>query len=380
MTGDRRGRDGEEREREGAGARMRRCTREPLARILPSLVVLVAALLAVPPPPRSFADAAATAGTPVLVRPPPIAEEFATPPEDDWMLGFPLGILPRPFGAPPPRFSRGKAVDGKVTGRRLLLTFDDGPFTTTTSRLLEILAREKVPAVFFLFAGRLVEKPECRNSRQMARRIVREGHVVGSHTMTHPHLPRLSEARWKREIDAAREAIRSAVGYAPTLFRPPYGDTNADIDRYLLHRGYTRVLWRYSGDEFRGLPGDVVARGVLRQIRERDRAGSDPGGIVLLHDAHSRSVDAAELIIRRIKAENCSLLDAGDENIWRFVGFEPFFEPVNGPERAAETDVTAPPEVVEAARAWCAEHESELDDIREVDTAELPEDDEAVEE
>jgi peptidoglycan/xylan/chitin deacetylase (PgdA/CDA1 family) len=305
------------------------------------------------------------------------ADEFAGPAYDDWMLGSPFRLVPRPRDIRIPHFPRGIPAEGGFAGRRLLLTFDDGPWPDATPRVLDVLAREHVPAVFFLVGGRVEDIPERRQGRRVARAIVEAGHAVGNHSYAHPRLPALAEKQWKEQIVRAHDAIRSAVGYAPTLFRAPYGKVNGAIDRYLTYRGYTRLHWTYVADEFRGKSVDVMVRGLLEQIRERERLGRNVGGIVLLHESHERSVEAADLFIRRMKAENCALLAAGDEDVWRFVDFSAFYEPVGAPApEGAAPSVRASPEEVATARRWCDEHAAELDAIRSIDAIEVDLEDE----
>lgn len=301
------------------------------------------------------------------------ADGFNGPAHEDWLLGNPFRLVPRPRDeTPPPRLPRGRPVEGGFAGRRLLLTFDDGPFPETTPRLLEVLRRERVPAVFFLLGGRVQEIPQRREGRRVARMIVRDGHTVGNHSFSHPHLTRLDPAEWRSQIVRAQDAIRSAVGYAPTLFRPPYGDVDGAIDRYLEYRGYTRMQWTYIADEFRARTPELLVRGILEQIRERERQGRNVGGVVLLHDAHPRSVECAALLIRRIRAENCALLEAGDEDVWRFVDAGSFYQPIGAPrETAALERSRATPAEVGEARAWCEEHRGELDAIRALDRLEV---------
>lgn len=304
------------------------------------------------------------------------SDGFNGPAHEDWLLGNPFRLVPRPRDETPPRLPRGRPVEGGFAGRRLLLTFDDGPFPETTPRLLEVLRRERVPAVFFLLGGRVQEIPQRREGRRVARRIVQDGHVVGNHSFSHPHLTRLDPAEWRNQIVRAQEAIRSAVGYAPTLFRPPYGDIDGSIDRYLEYRGYTRVQWTYIADEFRGRAPELLVRGILAQIRERERQGRNVGGVVLLHDAHPRSVECVELLIRRIRAENCALLDAGDEDVWRFVDAGSFYQPIGSPRETAALDRSrATPAEVAEARTWCEEHRDELNSIRALDRLEVDIDD-----
>ena len=296
------------------------------------------------------------------------ADGFNGPAHDDWLLGNPFRLVPRPRGETPPRLPRGRPVEGGFAGRRLLLTFDDGPFPESTPRLLEVLRRERVPAVFFLLGARVQDLELRRQGRRVARMIVQDGHAVGNHSFSHPHLTQLEPAEWKSQIVRGHNAVRSAVGYAPTLFRPPYGSVNSTIDRYLEYRGYTRLQWTYVADEFRGRTPELMVRGIMEQIRERERGNRNVGGVLLLHDAHARSVDCAELLIRRIRAENCTLLEAGDEEIWRFVDAASFYQPLGSPgETEATSAPSATPAEVEAARTWCTEHHDELEGIRALD-------------
>ncbi|MBN1771698.1 MAG: polysaccharide deacetylase family protein [Deltaproteobacteria bacterium] len=300
------------------------------------------------------------------------ADGFNGPAFEDWLLGSPFRLVPRPRAETPPRLPRGRPVEGGFAGRRLLLTFDDGPFPETTPRLLEILRSEQVPAVFFLLAARVQELAQRRQGRRVARMIVQDGHAVGNHSFSHPHLTRLEPAQWKHQIVRAHDVVRSAVGYAPTLFRPPYGSVDAAIDRYLEYRGYTRVQWTYIADEFRARTPELMVRGILEQIREREKQGRNVGGVVLLHDAHARSVECAALLIRRIRAENCTLLEAGDEDVWRFVDADSFFQPIGAPRETEALDPPrATPAEVEEARTWCATHRDELDTIRSLDRLEV---------
>jgi peptidoglycan/xylan/chitin deacetylase (PgdA/CDA1 family) len=300
-------------------------------------------------------------------------DEFAGEAWGDWLLGDPFRLVPRARSTVAQRFPRGEPQEGGYAGRRLMLTFDDGPFPDSTTRLLDILDREQVHAVFFLVGNRVEEIAGRRNGRRTVQRMAAAGHSVGNHSFSHPHLPSLGEDGWKQQILRAHAAIFSVVGYAPTLFRPPYGQVNSAIDRYLTYRGYTRVQWTYVADEFRGRTAPVMARGVLAQIRERERLGKNVGGILLLHDTHQRSVDCAEILIRRLKAENCALLEAGDDDLWRFAGVDDFFRPAGSEEDAANGREALPadPAVREEARRWCAEHEAALEEIRKLDNIEV---------
>src|ERR1700690_376714 len=101
--------------------------------------------------------------------------------------------------------------------KQLALTYDDGPNDPHTLRLLEVLARQGVQATFFLIGRYVQQRPE------IAREIVRAGHVVGNHTFTHPLLTFKSDAEIRRELSECNAALRDTLGQPVNLFRPPFG-------------------------------------------------------------------------------------------------------------------------------------------------------------
>ncbi|MBI5486604.1 MAG: polysaccharide deacetylase family protein [Deltaproteobacteria bacterium] len=286
---------------------------------------------------------------------------FAGDAGDDWLLGNPLRLTPRPRATAVHRYPQGPPLEGDFPGRRLLLSFDDGPKPATTTRLLDILRREHVHAAFFVSAWRLATLPDCAAARRLVVRMAADGHAVGSHGYEHPHMNRMSDAKRLRQLVRAHQALLPLLGYAPTLFRPPYGLTTPELDRLLAFHGYTRVHWSYVGGEFNGRAAPYRVRTILRQMREREAEGRYPGGIVLLHDTHARTVDAVELLIRRLRAENCALLDAGDDDLWRFVEVSELLDPAGSPPGTGS--VPAPPAVLAEARTWCAAHAAELPEL-----------------
>ena len=112
------------------------------------------------------------------------------------------------------------AVDhfARPPDKTLILTFDDGPDPTYTPQILDILSRNGVPAVFFVVGEQVVTNPD------LLRRIVREGHMVANHTMTHLDFDHEGDWRNREEIIATDHVIRATAGYETRLFRMPKGD------------------------------------------------------------------------------------------------------------------------------------------------------------
>lgn len=227
---------------------------------------------------------------------------------------------------------------GRPHAREILFTFDDGPKPGTTDRLLDILDRHEVKAVFFVCGWRLETDSEPTRSR--ARAILldahRRGHVIGNHSITHPNMANLSAERVAREVEHNSEIIEGVIGQRPHLFRPPYGSYSDEVQRHVQRHGYELSLWSIDSNDWR-MVGDAqgVAMNVIRLI------GNMAGGTVLLHDTHPWSVRAADMVLRWIKTENRERAAAGRPQ-YRVVDAAEFYEgarerlPMIRAEREAE--------------------------------------------
>jgi peptidoglycan/xylan/chitin deacetylase (PgdA/CDA1 family) len=159
---------------------------------------------------------------------------------------------------------------GPRRGRRMALTFDDGPNGAVTEQVLELLARHGAKATFFMIGENVERQPE------LARRVAREGHAVGSHTYSHRKLSQVPLSEAVREIDRGHEALVRAGVPDQRLFRAPHGLKTFATARHLRRRGLRLMAWT-SGVYDTDCPrGDVIAR--------RSRPWLRPGSILLLHD------------------------------------------------------------------------------------------------
>jgi peptidoglycan/xylan/chitin deacetylase (PgdA/CDA1 family) len=237
-------------------------------------------------------------------------------------------------------------MTGSTAQRLILFTFDDGPDRATTPLLLDRLDAAGVHAVFFLTGANLVgENVAQRRNQQIARDTVARGHFVASHGMNHRQLPLLSDLDVSREIVDTERVFEAVLGARPWLFRPPGGAHSPRIDKLLAARGYTTMLWNLGAGDFQVRSAKDVHE-TWRKVFERREAQGERGGIVLLHDTYSWSVDAFQLIVRDLLDRNCALLESGQE-LYDFVD-DPriFFEARNGRDESA----LAGPATLEPAR------------------------------
>ncbi len=203
---------------------------------------------------------------------------------------------------------------GDINQPKIALTFDDGPNEPYTSEILDILKKYNVKATFFVLGKNVERYPDT------ARRIVKEGHVIGNHTYDHPYLLVQSKSHIKYEIEKAEQAIFKATHTRPYLFRPPYGVTNNWIYHTVKGYGYVTVKWSVTGNNGgKEIRNNVIEKDVLSRVTN--------GAIILLHDGNKLTkgadrrtiVKALPVIIESLQQKGYQLVTVpqllGIENI-----------------------------------------------------------------
>jgi peptidoglycan-N-acetylglucosamine deacetylase len=174
-------------------------------------------------------------------------------------------------------FFAGGACLRKVAGaeNRVFLTFDDGPFPSSTPLLLDFFARTRVQATFFLVAERARAEP------LLTRSLVEAGHSVGNHSLDHRygHFFRGSRhlARW---IASAQAELAEITGQEPVAFRSPAGVRTPELSRALRETGLPLVHWNHRFFD------TTFPFSEYKALRAGRRAKA--GDIFLLHDIPRR--------------------------------------------------------------------------------------------
>jgi peptidoglycan/xylan/chitin deacetylase (PgdA/CDA1 family) len=193
-------------------------------------------------------------------------------------LATPAGASPAPAG---PGGPHARACRNGYVG----LTFDDGP-SPTAPYLLRALRREGLRATMFNQGNNALARPELVRAER------RDRMWVGNHTFTHPHLPQLEEAQRFQEIASTQWVLRDITRREPTLFRPPFGETDdavrADEDRV----GVLEVLWTVDSQDWNGASVDQIVAAA---------ATLEPGGIILMHDWPPNTIEAIPRIAQGLR-------------------------------------------------------------------------------
>jgi peptidoglycan/xylan/chitin deacetylase (PgdA/CDA1 family) len=155
----------------------------------------------------------------------------------------------------------------KAGGKKIYLSFDDGPHAAATPFVLDQLNKYGAKASFFCIGKNVVEETA------IYKRILLEGHRVGNHTYNHLNGWKTDSKNYLQNIEKARELIDS------DLFRPPYGRASAFQIRNLIEKlHYKVVMWDVlAGDFDPAVNGKEAAERVIRKSRS--------GSIVVFHDS-----------------------------------------------------------------------------------------------
>jgi cellulose synthase/poly-beta-1,6-N-acetylglucosamine synthase-like glycosyltransferase/peptidoglycan/xylan/chitin deacetylase (PgdA/CDA1 family) len=183
-------------------------------------------------------------------------------------------------------------------GRRISLTFDDGPDPKWTPRIAALLRRERIPATFFVVGSQAARHPD------VVRMLVRDGHEIGNHSFTHAQLTRGS--RWQRrlQLDLTEAVIVGITGHYTRFLRPPYSATPDAVTRAderelarLVGRRYVLALADFDSEDWR-------REGVKRIVENASPRGST-GGIIMFHDGggdRAQTMAALRKLVPQLKA------------------------------------------------------------------------------
>jgi len=172
--------------------------------------------------------------------------------------------------------------------RAVALTFDDGP-SESTPRILEILARYKIPAAFFQIGANVERLPG------IAREVRSAGHSIGNHSHTHPLFSLRNAHFIEQELQQAQDAIEAHTGRRPLWFRAPYGVRWFGMGAAQRRLRLIGVMWTVIGYDWK-LGADAIVKRVA--------GGVSNGAIICLHDGRALRVqpDAGETVeaVRRL--------------------------------------------------------------------------------
>lgn len=177
----------------------------------------------------------------------------------------------------------GKTICHTTPGNACL-TFDDGPSEWLTDKILDVLPPSS--GTFFVLGNRV------RQHRSRIKRILSQGHSIGTHTMTHRSLVTLPSDEIVNELLDSQHAIEDVAGIPVTLFRPPFGARSPLVLDIAEGLGLDTVMWNVSTFDWQEevLYHNIVERAAKRVASEGKKGR---GAIILMHDGPTQQIKTA---------------------------------------------------------------------------------------
>lgn len=172
---------------------------------------------------------------------------------------------------------------GPGDGKRIALTFDDGPVPGVTDPILDELKRRNVHATFFMMGKRVAASPD------LARRVLAEGHEAGNHSYTHPKLTTLPDAQVIEEIQKTQAIMDEVLNQRAVWFRPPFGALRGDQAGIVKKEGLDVVMWSVDSADWSEPGEDKIVETILTKTQ--------PGSIILCHDWRKQTADCIGRVV-----------------------------------------------------------------------------------
>ncbi len=270
---------------------------------------------------------------------PPAAQPTPRPPQAAKPAPIPHTVPARPLPVPAQGVSpwpgAGEAfnlVRGPRGRRQVCLTFDGGSNAEVADEVLDTLRTRGIRTTMFLTGTFIQRFPE------RVLRMVADGHEVGNHTWSHPHLapngardPQWTQARVQAELLAADAAFQRLTGrpMAP-LWRAPYGEHTAEIRRWAEAVGYRHIYWSEGADTLDWATPQQRAlyrsgQAILKRLKVRMAQPDGDGLIVLMHLGSERQAED------RPSNGLGAFLDEALRSGWTFVPVSTYLEAAGKP-------------------------------------------------
>ena len=171
-------------------------------------------------------------------------------------------------------------------GKKIALTFDDGPHPRYTPRILSLLKEYGITATFFVVGVNAVNYPEAMKM------LAESGCEIGNHTYYHKNLSTLTKEEIAEEIGRCEDVLLEEYSVKTKLLRPPEGMYSEAVLSESRAENYDIILWNIDTRDWAHTPYAEIARNVLGKARG--------GDIILMHDyvsGENQTLGALRLII-----------------------------------------------------------------------------------
>ena len=174
------------------------------------------------------------------------------------------------------------------------LTFDDGP-GPRTSEILDQLKKYNAHATFFMLGKNVKSYPDA------IKQMLKDGNELGNHSYDHQQLTKIDAEAIAKEVNDTNENIKNICGSPATVLRPPYGAINDTVKSSV---GMPMILWNVDTLDWKTRNTQSTIDEVMRNLKD--------GDIILMHDIHTQTVDAALQLIPKLEEEGYQLVTVSE--------------------------------------------------------------------
>lgn len=190
----------------------------------------------------------------------------------------------------------------KTNKKVVALTFDDGPNSPHTEKLLDTLKKEKVKATFFIVGKCALRYPK------IVKRIDDEGHTIGNHSHSHNFFKYFCNPGFKYQIQKNQSIIEGLINKSPRLFRPPWLFRNPIVLKTVKNLNMDAISGKFCHElEVFQISSSRIAKRTISKVT--------PGSIIIFHDGveskggdRAQTVDAVQKVITELKKQNYTFL------------------------------------------------------------------------
>lgn len=191
---------------------------------------------------------------------------------------------------------QGSVAAGAESGKKYIaLTFDDGPYTPVTNKILDVLADNNAKATFFIVGNRAELYPES------VKRAYQMGCEIGNHTYSHADLCSKSHATIQKELRMCSHVIYNITGAGEKLFRPTGGKNDSTL-RCDAHMPL--ILWSVDTMDWSHQNSKKTVKHVLDNVCD--------GSIILMHDLIPSTADACRELVPELKKRGYELVTVSE--------------------------------------------------------------------
>ncbi len=185
-----------------------------------------------------------------------------------------------------------------TTEKQVAISFDAAWGADKTEGILEVLKEYDATATFFLVGFWVDKFPE------KVKAIDEAGIEIGTHSNTHPDFVKLNADTMKSELETSVGKIEAVTGKKVSLFRPPFGSYNNTLLNVCDSLSLTAIQWDVDSLDWKGLSAGEITKRVMDRVKN--------GSIILMHNNADHVVDAARMVLERLKMQGYKVTSVGE--------------------------------------------------------------------